>query len=73
MYEFDGNIELVNNTFSKNMAFVPSTILSNNEKFNKTLLNFNNDFFKEGEFLAFQKNETTYFNKFINFLNYFDP
>ena len=46
MYEYDGNIELVNNTFSKNMAFVPSTILSNNEKFNKTLLNFNNDFFK---------------------------
>lgn len=46
IYEYSGPIELVNNTISKNMAFIPSAILSNHEKFNKTLLNFDNDFFK---------------------------
>ena len=30
LYEYIGLIELINNTISKNMAFVPSSILSNN-------------------------------------------
>ena len=57
------------------MAFIPSAILSNSQKFNKTLLNFNTDFFKTADqnFLMLQVNETQYFDHFVNFLNYYDP
>jgi hypothetical protein len=58
-----GLIELINNTISKNMAFVPSAILSNNQKFNKTVVNYDSDFFKsdDGNFLMLSKNDTTTF------------
>lgn len=35
---FEGRIEFINNTFTKNMVFIPSAIFSNSQKYNKTVV-----------------------------------
>ena len=57
VFGYEGQIELVNNTFSKNMAFIPSAIVSNLEKFNSSLITFNNEFFKveNEQYMIFSK------------------
>ena len=35
---FEGRIEFTNNSFAKNMVFIPSAILSNSQKYNKTVV-----------------------------------
>jgi hypothetical protein len=36
--DFEGRIEFINNTLTKNMVFIPSAITSNSQKYNKTIL-----------------------------------
>ena len=36
--DFNGRIEFINNSFAKNMVFIPSAILSNSQKYNKTVV-----------------------------------
>jgi len=43
--DFEGDIEFKGNNISKNMVFIPSAIFTNNQKYNKSVTNFElNDF-----------------------------
>ena len=34
--DFEGEVEFINNTVKHNMAFIPSAVLANSQKFNKS-------------------------------------
>ena len=74
LQDFTGVVEMINNTVSNNFAFIPSAILSNNQKFNQTVFNppFTT-FVTNSTVLEMEIKDTTILNHNIHFLNYFDP
>lgn len=81
--DFEGRVEFINNTISKNMVFIPSAIFSNSQKFNASLIDPAFTFFasdadqalgrKKGAYREFGKNETQTLHHFVHVLNYLDP
>ena len=57
------------------MAFLPSAILGNHEKFNESLITFNNEFFKtnDQQYIEMLKYDPSYMHKDVTMLNYFNP
>ena len=45
VHDFHGNIEILDNTFSHNMVFMPSAIYANYPKYNQTVFNPGFDYF----------------------------
>jgi hypothetical protein len=86
--DFEGRIEFINNTMTKNMVFIPSAITSNSQKANKTMLspllsNFRSKQnagleHRAGAYLQFASNDTRQLQHQqapigdIHFFNYLD-
>lgn len=81
--DFEGRIEFINNTISKNMVLLPTAVFSNAEKYNASAVDPTIDTFlsaanvglnrEAGAYLELTRNETELFSHPLHFMNYIRP